>query len=159
MAAVGVCQARGRDFGALLDDRGIAGFKVHDLGALANSSDNTDGDDVDPHSDRRAELSAKTLEALRKLATAAGFDAHDVSSADRDEIIESLIADEVGTVMGREDEMRRFAVLCDGCHLLARSVDSPSIEIIRLAWRPDCPGRVFAVDQESSRPNGQRRKS
>ena len=94
MAAQGVCQACGRDFGALLDGRGIAGLEVHDLGGLANSSDNTD-DDADPQSDRRAELSAKTLKALRKLAIAAGFAAEEVSTADRDEIIESLICDEL----------------------------------------------------------------
>jgi hypothetical protein len=207
MAAQGVCQACGRDFGALLDGRGIAGLEVHDLSEPAYSSDNTNGDDTDPQSGRRADLSAKTLKALRKLAIAAGFDADEVSSADRDQIIESLICDEfvaddpgeneippeeddefgpftgaegdmqfeqknwnrpqamytpehragtatddeadededdededaiVDTVTGRDDEMKRFAVLCGGCHLLAHSVGSPSVETIRLAWRPAC---------------------
>ena len=202
MAAQGVCQACGRDFGALLDGRGIAGLEVHDLGELAKPSDNTD-DDADQESDRRAELSAMTLKALRKLAMAAGFAAEEVSTTNRDEIIESLICDElaaedngnneipsdedveygpftgaeghsqieqknwnrphvmytpvhragsvvddeadededaiVDAVMGRDDEMKRFAVLCGGCHLLAHSVGSPSVETIRLAWRPACP--------------------
>ena len=199
MAAQGVCQACGRDFGALLDGRGIAGLEVHDLSELANFSDNTDGDDTDPQSDRRAELSAKTLKALRKFAMAAGFAAEEVATADRDEIIESLLCDEVNganwtapeeddeygpftgaeghlqfeqknwnrpqvrytpehragslgddeaeededvigdAVKGRDDEIDRFAVLCGGCHLLAHSVGSPSVETIRLAWRPACP--------------------
>jgi hypothetical protein len=203
MAAPSVCQACGRDYGALLDGRGIAGLEVHDLGGLARSSDNTNGDDTDPQSDRRAELSAKTLKALRKLAMAAGFAAEEVSTADRDEIIESLICDELAAedngnndippeeddeygpftgaeghtqieqknwnrpqamytpvhragsvgddeadedegvmldaVMGRDDEMNRFAVLCGGCHLLTHSVGSPSVETVKLAWRPACP--------------------
>jgi hypothetical protein len=199
MAAHGVCQACGRDFGALFDGRGIAGLEVHDLGGLANSSDNTNGDGTDPQSERRAELSAMTLKALRKFAMAAGFAAEEVATADRDEIIESLLCDEVNganwtapeeddeygpftgaeghpqfeqknwnrpqvrytpehragslgddeaeedkdvigdAVMGSDDEIDRFAVLCGGCHLLAHSVGSPSVETIRLAWRPACP--------------------
>jgi hypothetical protein len=196
MVAQGVCQACGRDFGALLDGRGIAGLEVHDLSELANFSDNTDGDDTDPQSDRRAKLSAKTLKALRKFAIAAGFATEEVATADRNEIIESLLHDELAAVdsgnneippeeddgygpftgadghtqieqknwnrpqvmytpehrsrsvgddeadededaildavMGRDNEMKRFAVLCGGCHLLTHSVGSPSVETIRL---------------------------
>jgi hypothetical protein len=192
MAAQGVCHACGRDFGALFDGRGIAGLEVHDLGGLANSTDTTNGDDTDPQLERRAELSAMTLKALRKFAMSAGFAAEEVAIADRDEIIESLLYDEVNganwttpeeddeyepftgveghtqfeqknwnrpqagytpvhragsvdedaivdVVTGRDDEMNRFAVLCGGCHLLAHSVGSPSVETIRLAWRPACP--------------------
>ena len=139
ITAEGLCQACGSNYGALLGGRGIAALEVHDLYALANSSANTDDHEADPQAPLRAELSANTLAALRKLATAAGFDADEVSSANRDDIIESLIADEVGAVMDREDEMERFAVLCGGCHLLAHSVGSPSVETIRLAWRPACP--------------------
>ncbi len=146
-------------------------------------------------------MSAKTLAALRKLATAAGFDADEVATADKDEIIESLLDDEltseengedelapedddeyeptgaechrpieqknwnrpqavykpehgakaaagdevddegaiINPVMGREDETERFAVLCGGCHLLAHSAGSPSVDTIRLVWRPACP--------------------
>jgi len=47
--------------------------------------------------------------------------------------------DAVVTNMVRDDETQRFAVLCGGCHLLAHSVGSPSVETIRLAWRPACP--------------------
>jgi hypothetical protein len=139
MAAQGVCKACGSNYGALLRGRGIAALEVHDLYALVSSSDNTDDHEADPQADLRAELSAKTLAALRKLAIAAGFATEEVATADRDEVIESLIADEVGAVMDREDEMERFAVLCGGCHLLAHSVGSPSVETIRLAWRPACP--------------------
>jgi hypothetical protein len=95
MAAQGVCKACGSNYGALLRGRGIAALEVHDLYALARSSDNTHDHEADPQADLRAELSAKTLAALRKLAIAAGFATEEVATADRDEVIESLIADEV----------------------------------------------------------------
>jgi hypothetical protein len=139
-----------------------------------------------------------TLKALRKRAMAAGFDAEEVATADRHEIIESWICDEdnganwpapeeddeygpltgaeghpqteqknwnrppvmytpvhpagpvgddeadedegaiIDAVMGRDEEMKRFAVLCGWMPPPRTFGGSPSVETVRLAWCPAC---------------------
>lgn len=62
-----------------------------------DTDDDESGDDEGPsQKDREAELRAMRITSLRKIAVGHGFDADDVKDADKDTLVDSILAEEFG---------------------------------------------------------------